>query len=255
MSKKAGTNTTTQSMDPQTQAYIQQIQQAAQQAGQTGGATNQYAGAGGPVATQYQNMMNGGNLGFNALSGNSQALSQLMNPYQQQVIDANNKQWGNINAQTQNQLSGAATKANAFGGSRYGVALGSALSQNNIGQGQQTASLLQGGYNTAMGQANSLANLGFGATQGLNQLGQQNVAQTNTNNSYLMNMLRQGYMGPTGSTNTQSSSPSGLSSMLGWGQLLGSLGAAPFTGGMSLLGMGGGGGGGAAPGWNGGWGS
>lgn len=125
-----------------TQNWLNQIYGAAQ-------------GAGGSVPQSVQ-----GALDF--LSGQSNG-SQYMNPYQQQVIDANNAQWQRTNQQTMNAVNDAATRARAFGGSRAAIAQGTALAANNLAQQQQTAGLLQSGFQDATQRAMQAANLGMGA--------------------------------------------------------------------------------------------
>jgi hypothetical protein len=121
-----------------------------------------------PEAQQYyEQLLKGGNLGFSALTGDPNALAQFQNPYQQQVIDANNADWAHTNVQTQNQVNDAATQAGAFGGSRHGVAEGVALSNNNRAQQDQLAQLRSQGYNDAMSRAYQTANLGLSGGVGM----------------------------------------------------------------------------------------
>lgn len=198
MSKSAGVKTDStrgeQNIDPQTAAWIKQIMDAAQKAGAAG--PSPLVGG----ATDYNSgLMKAGNLGLGAMSGDPNAVATLMNPYQQQVIDANNKQWGQTNQATQNQVNARATAAGAFGGSRQGVATGSALAQNNMAQQGQTAGLLQGGFTDAMNRAGQLAQGGFygaGANANLGMGGVGNPSQ------WLMMMLNQGYKGPMGQSYT-----------------------------------------------------
>lgn len=107
-------------------------------------------------------------------------LAPYMNPYTQQVIDAQ-AQDVLRNAQLGlNQLGTQASRAGAFGGSRHGVAMG------EIGRGvaqmlgQQSAQLRQQGFTGAqqMAQADiqnrlAQANLGLAGSQQLANLGQQ----------------------------------------------------------------------------------
>lgn len=104
-----------------------------------------------------------GQQGLDALSGNAYAAQQFMNPYQQQVIDRMNEQFGVQNQMTTNQVSDDATRAGAFGGSRHGVAQGVALGENARNQGMLTAGLLNQGFEGAMGRAGQVAGLGFDA--------------------------------------------------------------------------------------------
>lgn len=151
------TQSGSQGPDAFTQNWLQQIYGATQGAAQ-----------GGPPQAGLD--------ALNFLSGNSSG-SQYMNPYQQQVIDANNAQWQRTNAQTMNQVADAATRAGAFGGSRAAIAQGTALAANNLAQQQQTANLLQQGYQDATGRALQAANLGM--TFGSPQLWAANILRQN----------------------------------------------------------------------------
>lgn len=122
----------------------------------------------------YQGALSAGNLGLGALSGNQGAISQLMNPYQSNVLDAINRNYGQLAANTTNAINDQATQAGAFGGARHGVAEGVALSQLNKDQANQMAGLQYQGYNDAMSRAGGLANLGLGAAGQLASLGDYN---------------------------------------------------------------------------------
>lgn len=141
-----------------------------------------------------------GNLGFGALSGDPAAAAKLMNPYQQQVIDANNAAWQKTNLQTSNQVNDAATRTGAFGGSRHGVAEGVALANNNQAQAQQTAQLLQGGYRDAINQAGQLAGFGF---QGAGMNSNLGFGGVGSPSQWYAQQLRQGYIQPTGTFSDQ----------------------------------------------------
>jgi len=162
MAKGGKQQTVTQSGNPGAQ---QAVWNAAYNAG-TGGmpqgaqtADNFYTGAAGA-----------GQMGLNALQGNPGAVHGLLNPFMQNVIDATQADFAHQNAMTANQIGDMATKANAFGGSRYGVALGTALADNQRNQGQELANLRYGGYNDAMNRAGQLAGFGFGGAQGASGL-------------------------------------------------------------------------------------
>lgn len=194
--QRQSSNSTT-NVDTETQARMKQMWDAAMGAGSAGpsplvtGATDFNGG-----------MMKAGNLGLGAMSGDPSAVSTLMNPYTPNVIDANNAQWQRTNQQTQNQVNDRATQAGAFGGDRRGVATGAALSANNVAQGAQTAGLLSNGYSDAMARAGQMAGMGAagaGANANLGMGGVGNAQQ------WLMNMLKQGYMGPMGQTSSGAS--------------------------------------------------
>lgn len=185
-----GKNKGTSAIDNSSQDYINRVRQAAMGAGMAGPS---------PLVTDasgyYSGLMKQGNLGMGAMSGDPNATQQLMNPYQQQVVDATNAQWNNADQRTMNEVNDRATQAGAFGGSRQGVATGTALAQNNMNRNSQIGGLLYGGFNDAMSRANNLAGYGYaGAGQNAN-LGMGGVGNPQ---QWLMQMLQQGYMGPMG---------------------------------------------------------
>ncbi len=209
MGKKGNANTEkqtynqNQNVDTQTRDYLSEIQNASRNAGLSGPSPLVTGAAGYNTGLQ-----NAGNLGVSALSGDQAATQQLMNPYQQQVIDANNAQWQHVNQQTQNQVNDRAMKAGAFGGSRQGVATGTALAANNLAQQGQTAGLLNSGYTDTMNRAQALASGGYAGAQANANLGLGGVGNAQ---QWLANMLNQGYRGPTGSTSGGASWKGGVS--------------------------------------------
>lgn len=128
-------------VDAATQAKIDEIYRAAQAAG----------GAMPPGVSQ----------GMDAILGKSGAIDRFMNPYQTQVIDAVNKQYGVGNQLLEKQVNDAATRSGAFGGSRQGIALGTALSENTRNRDAQIAGLLGQGFEGAMGRAGQAVNFGM----------------------------------------------------------------------------------------------
>lgn len=184
--------------DAQTQAYVTQIMNLARGAGYNGpgstltGANNYFSGLEGAGAT-----------GAAALGGDAGAVASLMNPYQQQVIDAMNKQFATSNQGVANQLDANATAAGAFGGSRADVAKGAALAANQQNQNAQIAQLLSGGYSNAMNQAATAAGLGLQGAQGGVQLGSMGIDNPAL---WQMLMLKGGFMGlPYGTTSSGTS--------------------------------------------------
>jgi len=160
------------------------------------GAAN--AGPGAPItqaSDAYSGMVKGGNLGFSALTGDPTAAKTFMNPYQQQVIDANDAGWDKINAQTVNRTNDLATKASAFGGSRHGVAEGTALSTNAAEQAKQDAALLSAGFDSSMNRAGTAAQMGFNAAGQNAALGFQGVGSPDL---WRLQQLKAGYLGPQG---------------------------------------------------------
>lgn len=226
--KSGGSSTQTTALDPTTQGYANQMWNAAQAYGNA-------PGVGVDPATQqalagYQDIAQRGNLGFGALSGNAADVQQLMSPYQGQVIDQMNAQYGRDQQTTMNGVNDAATAANAFGGSRHGVAEGVALGQLGQGHEQQMAQLMNQGYSDAMGRAGTLANMGFGATGAMGNLGayMQSINAANDPAARRMQALTaaMGAM-PHGSvtTTTQQNGHNGMSGALGGAATGGEIGA------------------------------
>jgi len=137
-------------------------QQGLQQAGTTGvGAPTTQAGIGSVLQAQ---------------SGPN--ISQFYNPYQSYVLDEINRQA----SMAQNQLSGQAVQAGAFGGGREGVqrAEQERARLSAVGQAQQQ------GFNTALGAAQNQQQIGLQAGQQLGQLGVQQQAMSQTDINQLM---------------------------------------------------------------------
>jgi hypothetical protein len=105
-------------------------------------------------------------------------ISQFYNPYQSYVLDEINRQ----SQMAQNQLSGQAIQAGAFGGGREGVqrAEQERARLGQIGQAQQT------GFNTALGAAQNQQQIGLQAGQQLGQLGVQQQAMSQADINQLM---------------------------------------------------------------------
>jgi len=206
VSKTTQNNAT--SVDPGTSAYVDGIRNSAFNAGTAGpGPLLNGAAAYGTAAQA------AGNLGFGALSGDPRATGQLMNPYLSNVVDANNADWAHTNAATASQINDEATRAGAFGGSRHGVAEGVALSGNNLQQQNQLAQLRYQGYNDAMSRASALAGYGF---QGANLNSNLGFGGVGNPDLWLLQMLRQGYTGPTGQTSSGATTNSNFG--LGYGK-------------------------------------
>jgi hypothetical protein len=105
-------------------------------------------------------------------------ISQFYNPYQSYVLDEINRQ-----AQmAQNQLSGQAVQAGAFGGGREGVQRAEMERGrlSSIGQAQQQ------GFQTALGAAQNQQQIGLQAGQQLGQLGVQQQAMSQADINQLM---------------------------------------------------------------------
>jgi hypothetical protein len=115
---------------------------------------------------------------------NQQTLSQYMNPYQQDVVNATMANLGQLQQQQQNELTSRAIKAGAMGGDRTGIARAALAGQQNLANAQTLAQLQQQGYSQAMGQYNQQQQRAIETAQnaayGLGQLGgqAQNAALT-----------------------------------------------------------------------------
>jgi hypothetical protein len=160
---KGGQQTQSTTVDPKTQAYVEQMRQAA------------LGAQGNPLYAQGRQL---GGVGLSALGGDAGALQQLMGGYGSQL----DPYWNQLRQTTLGTIGDQATQAGAFGGSRQGVAEGAALGQ--IAQGQ--AGQRYGEYQNALGRAGQLANLGFGVdpqlmgilNQGIGPYGQTQTTHT-----------------------------------------------------------------------------
>jgi len=146
-------------------------------------------------------------------------LQPYMNPYTQNVVNTSMGQIDRMRQMGLNDVGAQASGANAFGGSRHGVAeaetnraametagqTAANLYSQNFNQAQQGAQYDIGnqmqGANMRLGAANqlgNLSNLGFGMGQQLNQnLTQQGALQQGVQQS-LIDSARQQYAGFTG---------------------------------------------------------
>ena len=105
-------------------------------------------------------------------------ISQFYNPYQSYVLDEINRQ-----AQmAQNQLSGQAVQAGAFGGGREGVQRAEQERARLAAVGEAQRS----GFNTALGAAQQQQQVGLQAGQQLGQLGVQQQAMSQADINQLM---------------------------------------------------------------------
>ena len=212
MSKGGGQTTASQSVDPQTRAYIDYMRRVAM--GYVGGADagtgapqggggflGSHYGAGAPrgpivqalppeiqqAMDQYRQYATAGNLGLSALTGQGDAQQSFMNPYLQTL----NPYFDQLRSQAVNAANEQATLAGAYGGGRGDVAQGVALGQVANTQAQ----LGYSAFNDAMQRALSAANLGFGAQAQSAFLPQQYA-------SGQLGLLGQA-LGPYGQTTTQ----------------------------------------------------
>jgi hypothetical protein len=144
-----------------------------------------------------------------------------MNPYQQQVIDTTQADIERQRQMAINNMGAAATQANAFGGSRQGVAEGVTNAEYGRVAANTLAPLRMQGYNTAMsnafadrgdrlGAANQLgglANQAFTTGRTLNQdMMQQGILQQAVQQS-LIDAARQDFAGYAGSPTASLNAP------------------------------------------------
>jgi hypothetical protein len=100
------------------------------------------------VASGGPSLNNGGVQGQAAQLGD---VSQYMNPYQKNVIDASNAYADQNDAAQLGQLKAQAAGSGAFGDSTYGIAQGQTMGQQALARQQTNAGLLAHGYDTAQG--------------------------------------------------------------------------------------------------------
>jgi hypothetical protein len=210
MSKGGKTQTVTtqntQTPDPASQAYINQIRQRA-----LGAANVALQGPGGAASPGGMGFM-GGNLnsllangasgvaggGTGGANGNSwftgpitpEQITAAMNPYLSNVVDATKGQYDQLRSQAQLATDQQATQAGAFGGSRAAVTEGARLGQLDQGQAQTIAGLLQSGY----GQAQQFA-------QSQQQLQQQQQLEPLFRQQQALGLMNLG-LGPVGMNTT-----------------------------------------------------
>lgn len=166
---KSKTTTSTSKLDPQAQAYRDKIYGAAQKAaGQplTQFAGPEVAGVNGLSTDAAAGYRKGGSLfglGVDAMGGNQEAFSKFFNPYQDNVLNAVQRQTGEAARHARMDIGDEATLASAFGGDRHGVAEGVATGDIYKAGGDRMADLTYQGFNDANARAAQAANLGFGA--------------------------------------------------------------------------------------------
>jgi hypothetical protein len=187
--------------DDITQGRVGEIWNAAQGAANAG-----VPGAIGGAQNYYTGQMGYGNQGNAALGGDAAAAAKYMNPYQNQVIDSMMEQFARGDKRTEMQMNDAATRAGAFGGSRHGIATGTALAENRVNQNAQIAGLLNSGFEGAMGRAAQQAGMGFNAAGAGANLGMT----AGSPDLWRLEALRRGFSGmPYGQTYTSQGNQSG----------------------------------------------
>lgn len=176
----------------------------------------------------YQGYAQAGQTGLTALSGGA-------NPFMNQYLDTLNPVYDQIRAQSLGSIGDQAQLAGAFGGSRHGVAEGTALGQ--IGQNQAASHI--DAYNQSQGRAAQAAQLGLAGLGGQGNLAQYMQEYPQLFASRQLGLLNQG-IGPYGQTQTTKTKSDPFSQLLGIGSffLPGGPLAGLFKKGASANGMG-----------------
>lgn len=151
-----------------------------------------------PPAPQQFNINTAASTGLqNAIGGTQQAMTSplnvgaYMNPYQQEVIDNTQNDIERQRQMAMNTLGAQATRANAFGGSRQGVAEGVTNAEYGRMAANAIAPIRMQGYNTAMNQAMADRTSRLGAARQLGSLAGQAF---NTGRAINQDMMSQGLM-------------------------------------------------------------
>lgn len=106
---------------------------------------------------------------------NSADINQYLNPYTQDVTQATQAQFANLNAQQQSSLIGNAINSGAFGGDRAAVAQGILGGQQAAQEAPILAGIQQQGYNTALQTAQQQQGAQLGALEAQGWLGSQSA--------------------------------------------------------------------------------
>lgn len=242
---KGGDVSVSQSIDPRTQSYVDQLRQTALgYAGIGGGSTAPSAASrprrfsyggrlydlpsrGGetpyspatnlPQATidpalldaleGYRGYADTGQMGLTALAGGS---NPFLNPY----LDALGSSYDEIRRRSLNTIGDQATLVGAFGGSRQGVAEGTALGE----LGREEALARIGIFDRAQDRAAQVAGLGLAGLGGQSELARYMQEYPQLFAGRQLGLLNAG-MGPYGQTSTQHMSGDPFSQLLGLGTL------------------------------------
>ena len=114
----------------------------------------------------YQRASGANQMALQTYANPGAAAANMMNPYQQQVIDTTLRDVGNAAQIGMNTIDAQAQAAGAFGGSRHGVQGAEAMKGYQQQALDKVGALRQQGYNTAMNNA-------FTSASGLQNAGQQ----------------------------------------------------------------------------------
>ena len=120
-------------------------------------------------------------------------MSAYQNPYEDAVVQATLRDVGNQAQMGMNQLGAQANQANAFGGSRHGIAMAELGKSYNQQAMDQAAKLRQQGFNTALGASQADMTSQMNAAGQLANLGQQsfNYGTSIQNQQMLQGALQQ----------------------------------------------------------------
>jgi hypothetical protein len=99
---------------------------------------------------------------------NNQAVNQYMSPFMQNVMGTTTANINETNAQQQQQVLGNSISKGAFGGDRSGIAQAELARQQNLANNATLANIANTGYNSALGQFNTMNNQNMQA-QGLSR--------------------------------------------------------------------------------------
>jgi hypothetical protein len=124
--------------------------------------------------------------------------ASLMNPYTTAVVNPTVTQMRQSLGKQLGTIGANAANVGAFGGSRQGIEEGTAIGQENLGEGQLVGGLLSSGYQQAMNQAQSLANTNLAAGQWATTAAPQLATQQAT-----LDAQQAGLLGQVGGTEQQ----------------------------------------------------
>jgi len=202
---KTSTQSTTneRALDPQSQAFVDQMRAQAQQGAgvATGTPGNFFLG---PTGESIESM-----------------IAPFMNPYQDQVIGGVNQQFDQLRGQANVDVNQGATAAGAFGGARHGVAQGTRLGELDRAQTSQIGGLLSSGFQNSLQQGMQFSEY--------NRALRERVAQEPLFRQQMAQSFMNSGLGPTGftDTNTQTQRGSTLGAITG---LAGAVGGALIGG-------------------------
>ena len=126
-----------------------------------------------PVMNPYQRASSANMQAFNTYANPAAAASNMMNPYNQQVVDTTLRDVGSAAQIGMNTLDAQAQAAGAFGGSRHGIQGAEALKGYQQQALDKVGALRQQGYQQGMNNA-------FNAASGLQNVGNQAFGMGNT---------------------------------------------------------------------------